>query len=253
MKNILVTGFGRIIEDVKIITLDRPHRKNAIGKNMIKELQDVINELKKLDARAVVVHSAIENVFSAGADLHERLEMNENEVVAFVTLLRETFTQLEELKMPTIACINGTALGGGLELALACDLRIARKEAKMGLPETNLAIIPGAGGTQRLSRLIGTAKAKELIFLGKILDGRRAADIGLVNEFVEGDVFEKGLLIGPIAIRAAKAAIAEAANVDINTGLKIEGHCYEKTVPTEDRLEGLKSFQESRSPQYTGK
>lgn len=186
--------------------------------------------------------------------------MNENEVKGAVTLIRDTFSKLEELPQPVIAAINGVALGGGLELALACDLRIAIREASFGFPETSLAIIPGAGGTQRLPRLIGIAKAKELIFTGKRIDSCEAERIGLISKVVDREdlLLEARKLAksivqnGPIAVQQAKKAIQFGMESDLQTGLKIEEQCYARTIPTKDRSEGLLAFSEKRKPVYKG-
>jgi methylglutaconyl-CoA hydratase len=173
--------------------------------------------------RVLILDSKVDKVFCAGADLKERAKMSTDQVQRFVSDLRQTFTDLESLSIPTVSVINGVALGGGLEMALSTDIRIAGPLAKLGLPETKLAIIPGAGGTQRLPRLIGIARAKELIFTGRILGAKQASDIGLVNEFVEqGSVLDKALEIsssiiqgGPIALKMAKCAISKGMEMDL--------------------------------------
>jgi enoyl-CoA hydratase/carnithine racemase len=160
-----------------------------------------------------------------------------------------------------IAAVNGIALGGGTELALACDIRIASMNASMGLTETRLAIIPGAGGTQRLPRLIGRGKAKELIFTGRRVDAKEALEISLVNKVCEKDVLldecrKMAAMIcetGPIAIEQAKYAINHGLETDLHTGLAIESNAYWITIPSKDRLEGLAAFKEKRKPVYTGK
>ncbi|XP_047229235.1 methylglutaconyl-CoA hydratase, mitochondrial isoform X2 [Girardinichthys multiradiatus] len=200
----------------------------------------------------------------AGADLKERAKMAQNEVGPFVSKARALITELDNLSVPTIAAIDGAALGGGLEMALACDIRIASSSAKMGLVETKLAIIPGAGGTQRLPRVIGVSLAKELIFTARIVDGKEAYRLGLVNHSVEqndsGDAAYLHALElareinpqGPIAVRMAKLAINQGIEVDLSTGLAIEEACYAQVVPTKDRLEGLAAFKEKRRPHYKG-
>ena len=203
--------------------------------------------------------------------------MNESEVAAFVHQLRATFTQLDQLPQPTIAALDGAALGGGLELALCCDLRIAGPKSLVGLPETKLAIIPGyfllsdyfsfeylsgdrAGGTQRLARLVGASRAKELIFTGRRLKAQEALDMGIVNRVGSESGFTAALELareilpqGPIALRMAKLAVDRGVQVDLQSGLAFEQTCYAQVIPTQDRLEGLKAFREKRSPQYTGK
>ncbi|XP_073200998.1 methylglutaconyl-CoA hydratase, mitochondrial isoform X3 [Lepidochelys kempii] len=199
-----------------------------------------------------------------GADLQERAKMHSSEVSSFVSKARATINEMANLPVPTIAAIDGTALGGGLELALACDIRVAASSAKMGLVETKLAIIPGAGGTQRLPRMIGVSLAKELIFSARIVDGKEAKSIGLVSHVVEqnesGDAaYRRALALaqeflpqGPLAIRVAKLAINQGMEVDLVTGLAIEEACYAQTIPTKDRIEGLLAFKEKRPPRYKG-
>ncbi|XP_058022835.1 methylglutaconyl-CoA hydratase, mitochondrial isoform X4 [Ahaetulla prasina] len=199
-----------------------------------------------------------------GADLKERAQMHASEVSSFVSKARSTINEMANLPVPTIAAIDGIALGGGLELALACDIRVAASSAKMGLVETKLAIIPGAGGTQRLPRTIGVSLAKELIFSARVLDGEEAKSIGLISHVVEqneaGDAaYRRALALareflpqGPIAMRVAKLAINQGMEVDLLTGLAIEEACYAQTIPTKDRIEGLLAFKEKRPPRYKG-
>jgi len=202
-----------------------------------------------------------QKAFCAGADLKERADLNELQVKEFIFTIRNLFTSIEYLNKPVIAAINGVALGGGAELFLACDIRIAAMNASIGLTETRLAIIPGAGGTQRLPRLIGRGKAKELIFTGRRVDAREALQIGLVNQICENEDLhdecrKMAAMIceaGPIAIEQAKYAINYGLETDLHTGLGIESNAYWVTVPTEDRLEGLAAFREKRKPVYKGK
>ena len=244
-----------------LLGLDRPAAKNALGRQLLGELREALAALQAdRAARVVVVHSLVPGVFCAGADLKERAGMQPMEVERFVKGLRASFTELENLPQPTIAAIEGAALGGGLELALACDLRVAGGEAKLGLPETGLAIIPGAGGTQRLPRLIGRAKAKELIFTGRRIGAEAAAGLGLVDHAAPaGQALGKALDIareilpnGPIALRAAKAAVNGGLELDLAGGLALERACYAEVIPTQDRLEGLAAFREKRKPVYRG-
>ncbi|KAJ3047681.1 hypothetical protein HK097_011304 [Rhizophlyctis rosea] len=209
--------------------------------------------------------------------------MSQSEVSSFVHSLREAFTEFETLPQPTIATLDGAALGGGLELAMAADIRVAGSAAKLGLPETKLAIIPGAGGTQRLPRLIGLPKAKELVYTARILNAKDALELGLVNHAVEGGAWTKSLeiakeilpngmhglmylildirtdyaellnRIGPIAVRMAKLAMDKGTQLELSSGLAYEQACYAQVIPTEDRLEGLKAFREKRKPVYKGR
>ncbi|KAE8633367.1 hypothetical protein XENTR_v10001862 [Xenopus tropicalis] len=199
-----------------------------------------------------------------GADLKERAKMHPSEVGPFVTKARALMNEFANLPMPTIAALDGAALGGGLEMAMACDIIVAASSAKMGLVETKLAIIPGAGGTQRLPRAVGVALAKELIFSARVLDGNEAKSLGLVSHVVEqndaGDAaFKRAVALareftpqGPIALRMAKLAINQGIEVDLATGLAIEEACYAQIIPTKDRIEGLLAFKEKRPPRYKG-
>ncbi|KAH7514234.1 hypothetical protein FEM48_Zijuj11G0067100 [Ziziphus jujuba var. spinosa] len=243
------------------VSLDRPEAKNAIGKEMLRGFQHTLEAIgRDSSANVMLLRSSVPRVFCAGADLKERKTMNPDEIRSFVNSLRATFSFLETLCLPTIAVIEGAALGGGLEMALSCDLRICGEDAILGLPETGLAIIPGAGGTQRLPRLIGKAKAKELIFTGRKVGGKDAMSIGLVNYCVPaGEAHLKALEIardindkGPIAIRMAKKAISDGLEVNMKPALALEEDCYEQTLNTKDRLEGLAAFAEKRKPRYTG-
>ena len=241
--------------------LNRPAAKNALGHQLLGEFRAALAALRQnRSARVILVHSLVPGVFCAGADLKERATMSQPEVEAFVQSLRRAFTELEDLPQPTVAVIEGAALGGGLELALACDLRIVSSEAPLGLPETGLAIIPGAGGTQRLPRLIGKSKAKELIFTARRITGAEAGALGLADHAVpKGEAMPRAMALareilpnGPIALRAAKEAINRGMDVNLASGLAIEGGCYGQVIPTLDRLEGLAAFREKRKPQYRG-
>ena len=211
---------------VRILILNRPQASNAFNSQLLREL-----------------------------------ELAEDEVRSFLSTNRRLFAKIEELPLPVIAAINGVSLGGGTELALACDLRVASTSASMGLTETRLAIIPGAGGTQRLPRLVGTALAKELIFTGRKLTAQEGLSIGLVNRIAESDELMDGCLElagdiskgGPIALAQAKFAINKGQDVELQTGLAIEASAYEMCIPTEDRIEGLKAFKEKRQPVYKGR
>jgi enoyl-CoA hydratase/carnithine racemase len=189
------------------------------------------------------------------------MTLTPQEVKKFIYTIRNLFTHIEYLNKPVIGAVNGVALGGGTELLLACDIRIAATTASLGLTETRLAIIPGAGGTQRLPRLIGAGKAKELIFTGRRVDAKEALDINLVNricapENLMAEAKKMAAMIcecGPIAVEQAKYAINAGLETDLHTGLAIESNAYWITIPTEDRLEGLAAFREKRKPVYKGK
>ena len=246
----------------EILTLNRPAIMNAFNFTLLYELKEKIEELRfRSDVRVVIITGAGEKAFCAGADLKERITLSDIQVKEFIFTIRNLFTSIEYLNKPVIAAVNGVALGGGTELALASDIRIASLNATMGLTETRLGIIPGAGGTQRLPRLVGRGKAKELIFTGKRVGAEEAFQIGLVNQICEQDVLldecmEMAKLIcetGPIAIEQAKYAINFGLETDLTTGLAIESNAYWVTIPTEDRLEGIAAFREKRKPVYKGK
>jgi len=250
---------------IAVLSLCRHRVKNAMGRNMLNLMKSAVDEVKfNNQVRVAIIRSEVPGVFCAGADLKERLTMKPEEVGPFVNMLKSTVGDLENLPMPVIAAIDGVALGGGFEMALACDLRVAASNAKIGLTETKLAIIPGGGGTQRLSRLVGPALAKELCFTARAVDGKQAATLGLVNHNVDqnenGDaaylraveLAEEILPQGPIAVRMVKQAIRFGHEVDLSTGLAIEQACYAQVIPTKDRLEGLKAFKEKRKPEFTG-
>lgn len=246
---------------IVLFGLDRPMAKNALGRQLLAEFREALRALGSDPAvRVVVVHSLVPGVFCAGADLKERAGMAPSEAAAFVQGIRAAFTELEELPMPVIAALEGAAFGGGLELALAADLRLAGADARMGLVETALAIIPGAGGTQRLPRLIGASRAKELIFTARRIGAGEAGRLGLVDRVVApGEALESALALareilpnGPIALRMAKRAVNQGMELDLASGLALEQACYAQVIPTKDRLEGLAAFREKRKPHYRG-
>ena len=249
-------------DGIAVLTLNRPKVMNSFNFALLHSLKEQVDALKfNNKVRVVIITGAGRKAFCAGADLKERTTFDELQVKEFIFTIRNLFTSIEHLNKPVIAAINGVALGGGTELALACDIRIAAMNASMGLTETRLAIIPGAGGTQRLPRLIGRGKAKELIFTGRRVDAREGLQIGLVNQIYEPESLltecqKMAAMIcetGPIAIEQAKYAINYGLETDLHTGLGIESNAYWVTIPTEDRLEGLAAFQEKRKPVYKGK
>ena len=246
---------------VTLLSLNRPKQHNALSKALLETLAASVEECWHDSSVRVVMITGNGPSFCAGADLKERAQMPEDQVSRFVSKIRSTFGMLQEIPKPVIALLNGGALGGGLEMALACDIRIAAEGATMGLTETSLGIIPGAGGTQRLPRVVGVAKVKELIFTARRVDAREAHSLGLVNMVVPKDqLLDAGWTMaqsiaknGPIALAMAKESINRGSEVDIATGLAIEARCYDVIVPTEDRLEGLAAFKEKREPQYKGR
>ncbi|WDP91733.1 MAG: enoyl-CoA hydratase/isomerase family protein [Desulfobacter sp.] len=245
-----------------VLTLNRPRVMNCLNFDLLYAVRDQIDALQfRSDIRCVIITGAGEKAFCAGADLKERASLTQDQVKKFILTIRNLLTAIQTLPIPVIAAVNGIALGGGTEVALASDIRIASETATMGLTETRLAIIPGGGGTQRLPRIVGVAKAKELIFTGRRVDADEALDIGLVNHMVPPEqlmdkCLEMAAMIaetGPIAVEMAKYAIDRGIETDLATGLAIESNAYRVTIPTEDRIEGLTAFREKRKPVYKGR
>jgi methylglutaconyl-CoA hydratase len=219
------------------------------------------SEAKGDPIRALILRSTIPKVFCAGANLKERQLMTRAQVESWLKVQRSLMDSVSDFLYPTIAAIDGHALGGGLELALACDMRIINEKARVGLVETRLAIIPGAGGTQRLARLIGVGKAKEHIFVAEPVDGIEAYRLGIANHVVAGEdasytkaieIAQKICKRGPKALRLAKAAIDNGSQASLDTGLDIENAYYGQLLDSSDRSEGMKAFNEKRDPLYTG-
>jgi len=259
--NVLLTDLS---DNILTLTLNRPDSLNAFSVQLLHEFAGAIAEARfNREARVVIITGSggEKQSFSTGADLKERASMTEDEVRRFIFTIRSTFTAVENLPQPVIAAVNGFAFGGGLELALACDIRIASESALVGLTETSLAIIPGGGGTQRLPRLIGIAKAKELIYTARRIPAKEAVSIGLVSQVVPPDrLIEASRALaneiarnGPIAIQQAKFAVTKGMDAPLEVGLNIESNAYAICIPTEDRLEGLRAFKEKRKPKYQGR
>jgi enoyl-CoA hydratase/carnithine racemase len=250
-------------EGVLVLTINRPQALNCFNMALLRLLGDTVGEIG-LDrsVRAVIITGATDgkNAFSTGADLKERAGMSPDQVKLYIQTIRNLFTAVEELPQPVIAAVNGYAFGGGLELALACDIRLASTNAVVGLTETSLAIIPGAGGTQRLPRVVGLARAKEMILRARRISAAQGLDYGLFLEVVEPDkLLDRSLEIateisqnGPVALAQAKYAINKGLEVSLPIGLAIESNAYAVTIPTKDRTEGLTAFREKRKPVYTG-
>jgi cyclohexa-1,5-dienecarbonyl-CoA hydratase len=246
------------VEDgVGTIRLDRPPM-NAINEDLTRDLLAASLEAgRRDDVRAVVLYGG-EKVFAAGADIKMMAEMGPREVRPMIQSLQETFNTVEDIPKVTVAAIAGYALGGGCELALCADFRVAAPDAKLGQPEISLGIIPGAGGTQRLPRLIGPARAKDLIFSGRMVEAKEAEEMGLVDEIAD-DPLEKALEMatryagGPtVALRAAKASITWGGRTDLRTGLAIEREAFSDLFATDDQTEGMTAFLEKRKPDFKG-
>lgn len=247
--------------NVVTLTMSRPEAMNALNGALIDALwREVERVCVRRDVRALVLAGS-DKAFSAGADLKERREMTPEQTRAFLRKIRGIMDIVERVPQPTIAAVEGVAFGGGCELALSCDIRVLGRNAKIGLTETSLGIIPGAGGTQRLPRLIGASKAKELIFTARRLDAEGALAWGLANHVVDaGFAVSKAQAIAaeiakcaPLAVEAAKAAIDGGIGVGISEGLLLEQRAYEVTLYTEDRKEALQAFAEKRAPVFQGK
>lgn len=258
---------------IGVLSLNRPEARNALSRGLVDSLARRLAEIAADDrVRGVILDSATRGMFCAGADLVERRDMTAHQVDHFLRDLRRVFSDLSRLGVPTISVVDGHALGGGLELALCTDLRVVGAGARMGLPETRLGIIPGAGGTQRLTRLVGPARAKDLVYAARILDGREARETGIAEYFCPSssssssssatsgtEAFDRALALmetyvqnSPIGIRQAKAAIDFAAIEDggIEAGLDRERSLYDVCMAGADRDEGLAAFKEKRKPVY---
>jgi enoyl-CoA hydratase len=257
LKNILL----EIKDYMAYVTINREDALNAFNYETLKDLQETVEFIRVNPAvRIVIFTGAGDKAFSVGADLKERKNLSNEEVKRNILKINEVFNSIDQLPQPTIALMNGYAFGGGMELALACDFRIVAEKTLMGLTETSLAIIPGAGGTQRLPRLIGQAKALELILTARRIPSEEAYQFGLVTKVVPREKLQDTavewanmiLQNGPVGVQQAKYAIKQGMNADLATGLQMERKAYEVTIPTEDRLEALQAFSEKRKPIFKG-
>jgi enoyl-CoA hydratase/carnithine racemase len=250
-------------DGVMVLTINRPEALNAFDMHLLEVFGKSVAEIafdQKVKVVVITGASGGKNAFSTGADLKERAGMSPDQVRLYIQTIRNLFTAVEEIPKPVIAAVNGYAFGGGLELALACDIRLASANAVVGLTETSLAIIPGAGGTQRLPRIVGLARAKELIFRARRITAEEGLSIGLFLEVLEPDrLLSRALEIaqeiaanGPVALAQAKYAVNRGLEVSLPIGLAIESNAYAITIPTKDRTEGLTAFREKRKPVYTG-
>jgi enoyl-CoA hydratase len=248
-------------EGVAIVKLNRPP-VNSLNVKAYGEMYDAFSELDKDDeVRAIIFTAVGEKIFTAGLDVKEVAGKSIPDYYAFGRISRGCLDKIAGVSKPTIAAVFGFVLGGALELALACDLRIATSDAKLGCPEINLGIIPGSGGTQRLPRLVGMGKAKELLFTGDIVSGEEAYRIGLVNKVVakealldEAKALAKKLAAKPrVAMIALKSAMDNGINMDLATALNFENECFVTTYVSEDGREGFSAFIEKRKPTFKGK
>ncbi len=258
LNNVILEKEGK----VAVVTINRPKALNALNSETLKELDYVVSELEKdEDIYAVILTGSGEKAFVAGADITEMKDLSTMEGRKFSILGNKVFRRLETLDKPVIAAINGFALGGGCELSLACDIRLASEKAKFGQPEVGLGITPGFGGTQRLARLVGTGLAKELIYTAKIIKADEALRIGLVNRVIEADkLMEEARALAntiaaqaPIAVKLSKEAINRGIQCDIDTALMYEAEAFGECFSTADQTEGLSAFVEKRDKSFQNK
>lgn len=243
--------------DLAVLTLNRPEALNALSFDLIHAIGAALDEVGGWDIRALIITGAGEKAFCAGADITELMGRSLMEEKTGAELGQRVFAKLDTLKVPSIAAINGYAFGGGLELAMACTFRVAGPKAKMGLPEIKLGLIPGYGGTQRLPRLVGEARALELILTGRTLAAPEALAMGLVSRVAEGDLLEAAKALaaeftgyGLPALALARAAVQRALTLPLAEGLRTEADLSTLAYRTKDAAEGLAAFVEKRKPQF---
>jgi enoyl-CoA hydratase len=257
-KNIVINKKGRI----GILIISRPEKLNVLNTQTLVEMEKALHLLSDdAEVGIIIITGSGEKAFVAGGDISSMVEMSPFDSKKFLELGHRVLRLIEDMPKPVIAAVNGYALGGGLELAIACDLIFAPKSAKLGQPEVNLGIIPGFGGTQRLTRLIGRAKTKELILTGEIIDADEACRLGLVNKVFDDAIFlekvfevaEKILKKAPLAIAMAKKAVNEGADLPLEAANSLEIMDFTILMSTEDQKEGMKAFLEKRKPVFKGK
>jgi len=249
-------------EGIATITLNRPEALNALSTEVVEEILRAVEDVRSDEnIRVVVLTGAGEKAFSAGADIKAMVGMTALKARELSSMGERLCVTLENLEKPVIAAINGYALGGGMEVAMACDLRIASENARMGQTEINIGLIPGWGGTQRLTRLVGMTKAKELVFTGRMIDARTAEQIGLLNMAVPADKFREivhQLAVdlaskAPVALKVAKALITKGADMSLDAALELEREGFGVIGSTDDLKEGTSAFAEKRKPEFKGK
>jgi enoyl-CoA hydratase len=248
-------------EGVAILQMNRPKAMNAVNAQLLEETYVALDELEKDPEVKAIIVTGGEKVFAAGADIKAVMGYTAFEARNFIDLVHRTIFKLEDNWKPTIAAVCGFALGGGTELALACDIRVAAENATFGLPEINLGIYPGGGGTQRLPRIVGLGYAKELIFTGDFFDAKKAKEMGMVNYVVPADqVMETAMKLAkklakkpPLAMKLAKSAVNNSMNTDIKTGCRLEQEGWAMLFASEDQKECMGAFAEGRKATIKGK
>jgi enoyl-CoA hydratase len=253
-KNVLLQVDGRLA----VLTVNRPQVRNALDTATVAEFHGALEEVRAARCGVLIITGAGDKAFVSGADISSIRERKRDEALSGIN--SRLMSAVEAHEAVSIAAVNGWALGGGCELALACDLRIASENAVFGLPEPTLGIIPGAGGTQRLPRVVGLGRAKEMILTGARWDARRALEVGLVSEVVPREklmdaaraMAERALALGPLALRLAKAALNAAAQVPLAAGLLYETALQAITYESKDKMEGTTAFLEKRKARFTG-
>jgi len=249
-------------DGIATVTLNRPEALNAFSKDVIKEILQALEDIRSDEnIRVVVLTGAGEKAFSAGADIKAMAGMTALKARELSLMGEQLCVALENLEKPVIAALNGYALGGGLEVAMSCDIRIASENARVGQTEINIGLIPGWGGTQRLTRLIGKTKAKELVFTGRIIDAKTAEQLGILNIVAPQDKFRETVRQfalelaskAPIAVRVAKALINKGADISLESALELEREGFGVVASTEDLKEGVSAFTEKRKPTFKGK
>jgi len=249
-------------DNIGLLTINRPDKLNAISNELTAELRSLLDELEKdNDLRVVIITGAGDKAFVAGADIKELVERDSRLGRQVSSERQEIFSRIENLPVPVIAAVNGYALGGGLEIALACNIRVCSEKAQFGAPEVKLGIIPGDGGTQRLPRLVGLGRAMEMILTGDFIDAQEAYRIGLVNEVVPAeDLMGRAMELAkkiasrpPLAVRYAKEAVNRSQEGDTASGFALESYLHALTCTTEDKREGVAAFLEKRKGKFKGK
>lgn len=247
---------------VGIVTIDRPKALNALNYDTLQELLFCFTQLKEdQETQVVIITGGGEKAFVAGADISHMQDLNGLEAAAFGALGHEVMSAVENVPQPVIAAVNGFALGGGCELAISCDIRVASENAKFGQPEVNLGVIPGFGGTQRLPRLIGKGRACELLFTGDMIDAAEAYRIGLVNKVVAQEslmdvcleIAAKITAKGPVAVRLCKQTVNNGLQMDLDRANSYEAVQFGQCFASQDQTEGMKAFLEKRKPEFQGK